>query len=59
MTSFDEAVALTLGLARPLGTQSLPIAEAAGRITAAPITAVGDSPRAAVSAMDGYAVRTA
>ena len=58
MNSFDDAIALTLGLARPLGVESVSLNEAAGRITAAPVTARGDSPRAAVSAMDGYAARS-
>ncbi len=57
MIGFDEAVALTLDLARPLGAETVPLSEAAGRITAATVTATGDSPRDAVSAMDGYAVR--
>ncbi len=59
MISFDEAVVLTLALARPLGAEAIPLPEAAGRTTAAPVIARGDSPRAAVSAMDGYAVRSA
>ena len=59
MITFDDAIALTLDLARPLGPETIPIHEAAGRILAAPLTARGDSPRAAVSAMDGYAVRSA
>ena len=58
MIDFDGAARLTLDLARPLGSEQVPIAEAAGRILSAPLMARGDSPRAAVSAMDGYAVRT-
>ena len=59
MINFDEAIGLVLGVAEPLGGERIPLAEAAGRVLAAPITAVGGSPRAAVSAMDGYAVRSA
>jgi molybdopterin molybdotransferase len=54
--SYDEAIALTLGLVRPLGMATVPLAQAAGRILAAPVIARTGSPRAAVSAMDGYAV---
>ena len=57
MTSFDEAVAAVRELARPLGTETLPIAVAAGRVLAEAVHARVDSPPADVSAMDGYAVR--
>ena len=59
MITFDDAIALTLNLAQPLGPETIPIDTAAGRILATSLTARGDSPRAAVSAMDGYAVRSA
>ena len=59
MISFDEAVALTLALARPLDSENILLPEAAGRTTAAPVIALGDSPRTPVSSMDGYAVRAA
>ena len=59
MISFDEAVALTLALARPLASESIALPEAAGRTTAAPVIALGDSPRGPASSMDGYAVREA
>ncbi len=58
MIDFDEAARLTLDLARPLGSERVPVVDAAGRILAEPLTARGDAPRAAVSAMDGYAIRT-
>jgi molybdopterin molybdotransferase len=57
MISFDEAVELIRSIATPLGTETVPIAEAAGRVLARPVTAGMDSPRSDVSAMDGYAVR--
>jgi molybdopterin molybdotransferase len=57
MISFDEAVELVRSVAVPLGTEIVPIAEAAGRVVAAPVIAQIDSPRSNVSAMDGYAVR--
>jgi molybdopterin molybdotransferase len=59
MISFDEAVRLAEEAARPLGRESVPLAEAAGRVLAAPVMAMIDSPPADCSAMDGYAVREA
>lgn len=59
LISFDAAVELIRSVAQPLGTEMVPIASAAGRVLAAPIIARIDSPRADVSAMDGYAVRDA
>lgn len=57
MTSFDEALARILDLAQPLGAEDVPLAEAHGRVLAAPVAARVSSPPADVSAMDGYAVR--
>ncbi|KVU74612.1 gephyrin-like molybdotransferase Glp [Burkholderia ubonensis] len=45
--------------ARPLAATSVPTADAAGRVLAAPLVAVLDQPSADQSAMDGYAVRHA
>ncbi|KWI36100.1 gephyrin-like molybdotransferase Glp [Burkholderia stagnalis] len=45
--------------ARPLARTSVPLAEAAGRVLAAPLAAAFDQPSADQSAMDGYAVRYA
>ena len=59
MISFDEAVELVRSVASPLGTETVPIAEAADRVLARPVIAEIDSPRSDVSAMDGYAVRDA
>ena len=59
MISFDEAVELIRSVATPLGTETVPHCRAAGRVLAAPVMAQIDSPRADVSAMDGYAVREA
>ena len=59
MISFDEAVAIIGEGAQPLGTERVAIDQAAGRVLAAPVIASVDSPRADVSAMDGYAVRGA
>ncbi|MGZ8305008.1 MAG: molybdopterin molybdotransferase MoeA [Allosphingosinicella sp.] len=57
MIPFDEAVRLVADAARPIGRVSVPIAEAAGRVLAAPVVAMIDSPPVDSSAMDGYAVR--
>jgi molybdopterin molybdotransferase len=55
--SFDDAVELVRSVAMPLGSEAVPIGEAAGRVLARPVIANIDSPRSDVSAMDGYAVR--
>jgi len=57
MISFDEAIERVRSIATPLGTESVSIAHAAGRVLARPVIAKVDSPRSAVSTMDGYAVR--
>jgi len=57
--SFDEALALVAGAAKPLDAETVPLAEAHGRTLAAPVIAQVDAPPRDVSAMDGYAVRDA
>lgn len=59
MISFDEAVELVRRTALPLGVESVGLEVAAGRVLASPVVARIESPRADVSAMDGYAVRNA
>jgi molybdopterin molybdotransferase len=59
LPAIDEALALVLARARPLGAEDVPIARAAGRIVAEPALAVTDLPPFDSSAMDGYAVRAA
>jgi len=59
MISFDEALERVRGAAHPLGTETVAIEAAAGRVLAAPVIARIASPRRDVSAMDGYAVRQA
>jgi molybdopterin molybdotransferase len=54
---FDEAAALVAEAAKPLGTERVGLANAKGRVLAAPVVAEVDAPPADVSAMDGYAVR--
>jgi molybdopterin molybdotransferase len=57
--SLAEAQALVLERARPLTTETLALADAAGRVLAEPARAVVDLPPFRSSAMDGYALRAA
>ncbi len=57
MISFDEALSRLMALARPLGRESIPFEQVAGRRLASPVTARFSMPRTDVSMMDGYAVR--
>ncbi len=57
MISVDEARARILADFRPLPAEIVALAEAWGRVTAAPVIARLTQPPADVSAMDGYAVR--
>lgn len=59
LTSFDAALARLGEAVRPLPAEAVPLAEAAGLVLAEPVHARLASPRRAVSAMDGYAVRDA
>ena len=56
MISLDEGLSLMLAQAHPLGNEPVGLEAACGRVLAEPLSARGDAPRAAVSAMDGYAV---
>ena len=59
MITFDQAVELIREAAVPLGSESIALESAAGRVLTAPVMARIDSPRTDVSAMDGYAARSA
>lgn len=59
MLSVEDARARILALVRPTGPETVPLAEAWGRVTAAHLAARLDQPPADVSAMDGYALRAA
>jgi molybdopterin molybdotransferase len=59
MITFDEAYRHVSQLAVPLGSEHVALAEAAGRVLAAAVTARLDAPRFDQSVMDGYAVRNA
>lgn len=57
LISVAEAHARLMGLFTPLGTESVPLADAAGRVLAEDVVATRAQPPFAASAMDGYAVR--
>lgn len=57
--SVDEAHALIAANALPLGGENIALDAALGRVLSQPVIAALDSPRQAVSAMDGYACRDA
>lgn len=59
MIGFDEALERLASVARPAGTERVPLAEAHGRVLSTPVIARLDSPASDTSAMDGYAVREA
>ncbi|MBM3567954.1 MAG: molybdopterin molybdotransferase MoeA [Alphaproteobacteria bacterium] len=59
MIPVDEARARILAGLAPLGTESVALADAAGRVLAAPVVARLTQPPFDASAMDGYAVRAA
>ncbi len=57
LTSFDEALRRVVALAQPVGVETVPFADAEGRVLSAPLRARSSMPPWDVSAMDGYAVR--
>ena len=58
LLTLEQAQALVLARTRTLSSEDVALAEAAGRVTAAPVAAAVDLPPFASSAMDGYAVRS-
>ncbi len=56
MIPVTEALENLFSLVDPLDTEELPLAEAAGRVLASPVTATRQQPPFAASAMDGYAL---
>jgi molybdopterin molybdotransferase len=59
MISVDEARSRILASLQPTATETVSIAQAWGRVLAAPVQARVTQPPADVSAMDGYALRAA
>ena len=57
MISVEEALTRCLALAVPLSSETVPLAQAAGRWMSAPAVATRDQPPFSASAMDGYAVQ--
>ena len=58
MISVDEALERVLKLVRPVGCESIALAEASGRILAEHVVAERDQPPFNASSMDGYALRS-
>jgi molybdopterin molybdotransferase len=56
MIPVDQALARIFALCPVLDPETVPLAQAAGRVLCAPVTAARDQPPFAGSAMDGYAV---
>ena len=57
--SLEEALHIIWESLAPLGTETISTGDAFGRVTATPLHARQDVPRFPVSAMDGYALRSA
>ena len=57
--SFEEAVRLILEAVSPLESESVPLLDSLGRVSAADVLAPWSTPRYDNSAMDGFAVRAA
>jgi len=54
---FDEALRTILSAVQPLPAENIALAQALGRVVAAPVIADDDAVPFSRSAMDGYAVR--
>ncbi|MGH1413133.1 MAG: molybdopterin molybdotransferase MoeA [Pelagimonas sp.] len=54
MISVSDALDHLFALANPLGSEEIPLIDAAGRVMVAPVRARRDQPPFAASAMDGY-----
>jgi len=59
MMTVEQARAAMLAHAVPLDHESIALEDALGRVLARPVSAARDQPPFAVSAMDGYAIRSA
>ncbi len=57
MISVEEALSRVLALCSPVGTETVGLAVAAGRVLAEPVRATRDQPPFRAATMDGYAVR--
>jgi molybdopterin molybdotransferase len=59
MPSFEEAVRLILDAVSPLESETVPLLDSLGRVSAVAVSAPWSTPRFDNSAMDGFAVRVA
>ena len=59
MIPLDEALSAVRARSLPLPQEEVPLAQAAGRILARPVTALRDQPASDISMMDGYALAAA
>lgn len=57
--AFEETLGRVLAHVQPLAAETVPFAEALGRVLAADVAAPADDPPGPKSAMDGYALRAA
>lgn len=57
MIPVDQALASIFGLVRPMDSETVPLAQACGRVLASPAQANRDQPPFASSVMDGYGVQ--
>ncbi len=57
MITVDQALARIFDLLAPLPSETIALADAAGRVLAQPVAATRDQPPFDASAMDGYAIR--
>jgi len=57
--ALEEAFDAIRARCAPLPAEDVPVAQACGRVLAAPVRAVRDQPAADISMMDGYALRAA
>ncbi len=58
MISFDRAFEMMMSVARPLGTETVPLREACGRVLAQDVVCDVDMPPFDRAAMDGFACRS-
>lgn len=59
MISVAQALARIFDLVAPLEAETVPLAQAAGRVLSSPVAAARNQPPFAASAMDGYALKNA
>lgn len=59
LTSYTDALRLTLEYISPLGSEVIPLSQLTGRVAARDLYALVDSPSVDASLKDGYAVRSA